>query len=90
MVTLFVRHQVEDFDTWLKALMGFADLNAGFHATNHEIFRGTEDSNDVTLKQDLPSVEAVHAMVGSAEIQAAMAKAGVVGAPTFWITEAVK
>jgi hypothetical protein len=65
--------------------MGLADLNAGYHA----IFCGTEDPNDVTIEQDLPSVGTVHAMVGSAEIQAAMGEAGVVGAPTFWITEAV-
>jgi len=88
-VTLFVRHQVKDFKAWHKAFLGFADLNASYGASNPEAFHGVEDPNDITVKQDLESVQAARKLLASEEIKAAMSEAGVVGAPTVWIVEPI-
>jgi hypothetical protein len=57
-VTLFVRHKVEDFGKWHRAFLGFADLHARYGASNPGVFRGIDDPNDVTVKQDFASMEA--------------------------------
>jgi hypothetical protein len=89
MVTLFVRHPVKDFKAWHEAFLGFAELNAQYGASNPEVFHGVEDPNDVTVKQDLKSVEAAQKLLSSEEIKAAMGKAGVVGPPTIWIVKRI-
>ena len=89
MITAFVRHKVEDFDTWHHAFLGFADLNAQHGASNPGVFRGIDDPNDVTVKQDFASTEAAQKMLASKEIQAALAEAGVVGPPSVWMVEQV-
>lgn len=89
MITAFVRHKVADFDTWHRAFLGFADLNARHGASNPGVFRGIDDRNDVTVRQDFASVEAAQKMLASEEIQTALAEAGVVGPPSVWIVETV-
>jgi hypothetical protein len=89
MVTLFVRHKVADFDSWHRAFLGFADLNARHGTTNPGVFRGVEDPNDVTVRQDFASAEAAQNMLTSEEIGAALAEAGVVGPPSVWMVEQV-
>ena len=89
MVTLFVRHKVADFDTWHRALLGFADLNARHGASNPGVFRGVEDRNDVTVRQDFASVEAAQQMLASEEVRTALGEAGVVGPPSIWMVETV-
>lgn len=89
MVTLLVRHQVKDFKAWHEAFLGFADLNARYGASNPQAFHSVEDPNDVTVKQDLESVEAAQKLLASEEIKAAMSQAGVVGPPTVWIVKTI-
>jgi hypothetical protein len=53
------------------------------------VFRGFDDPNDITVKQDLESVEAAQKLLGSEEIKAAMGRAGVLGTPTVWIVKTI-
>lgn len=66
----------------LVACVGRADPNP-------QAFHGVEDPNDITVKQDLESVEAAQKLLASEEIKAAMSKARVVGPPTVWIVKTI-
>jgi hypothetical protein len=90
MYSLIVRHKVADFDKWHASFLSFSHLNARHGATDPEVYRATDDPNDVTLKQDFATLAEIQAMMGSEEIREAMGKAGVVGPPSVLIAEKIE
>ena len=89
MVKLFVRHQVKDFDTWHGFYKKLAELRERQGIRGEQVFRGVQDRNEVTLISDVASVGDVERILSSGEMQAALAEAGVIGAPTVWVVEPV-
>ena len=85
MVKLFVRHQIKNFDHWHRAYKSFAEMRRRYGVLSDEVFCATGDPTDVTIVHDFRTVEEAQAIIGAAEIHAALAEAGVVGAPTIWI-----
>ncbi len=53
------------------------------------VYQSEDDPNDVTVTHDFASLAEARALAGSAELQEAMNKAGVVGAPTVWFAHKV-
>ena len=53
--------------------------------TSATVYRGEDQPNEVTVVHEFASLEAARAFVGNADLKAAMAAAGVVGEPLFWI-----
>jgi hypothetical protein len=86
MVRLFIRHKVHDYAAWRKGYDAFEPTRIRLGAQGHAVYREVNDGNDVTAWHDFNNLEAVQAFVGSPELKAAMQGAGVIGAPTVWIT----
>jgi hypothetical protein len=88
MARLFVRHSVTDYDAWRKVYddRGEAMRQAG-GVTTTGVYRSADDANDITVVHDFATVEQAKAFAGQSELRAAMADAGVVGAPQMWFTE---
>jgi hypothetical protein len=86
MVRLFVRHKVSDYAAWRKGYDAFDSDRAKLGVKGHAVYRGVDDGNDVTAWHDFDNLEAAKAFAGSNELKSAMKGAGVVGAPTLWIT----
>jgi hypothetical protein len=86
MVRLFVRHTVHDYAAWRKGYDAFEPTRLKLGAKGHAVYREVADPNDVTVWHDFDSLETAKAFAGSAELKAAMKGAGVVGAPTVWMT----
>lgn len=88
MTRLFVRHKVNDYDTWRKV---YDDLNdersSSWGVTGHEVHRNVDDGNDITVSHDFETLEAARTMVGSDRLREVMAEAGVAGKPEFWFVE---
>jgi hypothetical protein len=55
--------------------------------TAEAVYRGASDSNDVTVTHEFATIEAARAFAGSADLKAAMQRAGVIGAPTIWFAD---
>jgi hypothetical protein len=55
-------------------------------SAGHAVYRDVDDGNEVTVWHDFSNLEAAKAFAGSAELKAAMKGAGVMGAPTVWMT----
>ena len=87
MATLFVRHQVEDFETWKQAYDAFRPTQERLGVTAQSVYRTVGDGNDVTVFHDFATVEAAQAFLGNAEVQSVMASAGVVGEPSIWVVD---
>ena len=86
MTTLFVRHAVADYAAWRKVYDSFAPVQQANGVTAQTVYQSAHDPNDVTVTHDFASLDAAQDFLGKPELKAAMQKAGVVGAPTIWIT----
>lgn len=84
MVRMFARHQVADYSAWRAVYDDFDRASLGVR--QHAVYQQVDDANDVTVWHDFDDLETAQAFVGSDELKAAMAKAGVVSAPNIWIT----
>jgi hypothetical protein len=87
MVTMFVRHQVADYAAWRRVYDTLGAVQKAGGVTAEDVYQAVGDPNDLTVTHDFATIEAAQAFAGSAELQAAMHDAGVVGAPTVWFTE---
>lgn len=86
MVSLFVRHSVADYKTWRKGYDAFKPGQKAAGVLAEAVYQNTDDPNDVTVTHDFASLDAARAFLASPALRDAMANAGVVGAPTIWIT----
>lgn len=78
MTTLAVRHSVKDYDGWKAAFDGHGEARRRHGSTGHRVLR---DGNDLLVLLEFPSDSAAAAFQADPSLGAAMAKAGVQGAP---------
>ena len=89
MVTMFVRHTVEDYGKWRSTYDAFDSSRTALGVTAQSVYQAAENANDLTVTHDFASLEAAKAFAGSHELHEAMGAAGVVGAPTIWFTSRI-
>jgi hypothetical protein len=85
MATLFVRHQVSDYEKWRKVYEGIASLRTQAGVTDAATYQADGSANDVIVTHDFGSIAEAKAFLESPQLREAMDEAGVVGAPTVWI-----
>ncbi len=85
-VRMFVRHEVSDYGTWRKAFNSFAATQKKLGVIHKAVYQSTDNPNDVTVVHDFHSLDIAKAFAASAELKAAMEKAGVKSAPQIWFT----
>ena len=86
MTTLFVRHTVSDYKAWRKVYDGFGPVQKANGVKAETVYQAADNPNDVTVTHDFASVAEAQAFIKNPELKKAMGSAGVVGAPTMWIT----
>ena len=84
---LFVRHTVENFDTWKSAYDEHGATRSSFGISDLALHRGADNPNDVTMVFDLESLARGREFVGSDDLKEAMMNAGVQGMPEIWFTD---
>ena len=87
MVTMFVRHQVNDFAQWKQVYVAFAPEQKRLGVRAEAVYQAADDPNDVTVSHEFDSIEAAQQFVGSQELHNTMAKAGIAAQPTIWFTQ---
>ncbi len=86
MVSLFVRHTVSDYAAWRKLFDEFQTHGAAMGIRSAAVYQSVDDPNDVTVTHDFDSAETARSFTQSDDLKKAMQQAGVIGAPTVWIT----
>ena len=86
MATLFVRHNVSDYKAWRKAFDEFQPIGAQHGVKSAAVYQAADNPNDVTVTHDFDTPETARSFTQSDGLKKAMQQAGVVGAPTVWIT----
>jgi len=89
MATLFVRHNVADFDVWKQAYDDFDAARNSSGVIADGVYQADGNPNDVTVFHDFDSMEAAKAFAASTELREAMVDAGVQGEPTMWFAKKV-
>jgi hypothetical protein len=89
-VRMFVRHEVTDYAAWRKGYDAFDIARRKLGVTGQAVYQSVDNPNDVTVTHDFKTADKAKAFASSAELKAAMEKAGVKGTPQIWITTAVK
>jgi len=86
MVRMFVRHEVADYDKWIKAYHDFDGERGGMGVTGHEVYRSVVNGNDVTITHDFETLEKAKAFMESPRLREVMEAAGVTSQPSAWFT----
>lgn len=89
MITLFVRHKVEDFENWKTQYDAFEEKRKEMGVTSHGAYQGDNDQNEVTVYHNFDDLETAKTFAESTELQAAMANSGIVGVPDIWFANRV-
>ena len=81
MITVIVTHEIKNYSDWRKVFD--ADevnrLKAGFKSKG--VYHSVDNSKNITIIGEVPSVEAIKGFMSNPELKAAMEKGGVIGIP---------
>ena len=88
MSTIFVRHDVADFDAWKPGFDEHGAVRREYGLTDAGVYRDDENANSVTIVLTTDDVGRAREFLGSDELREAMSKLGVVSQPDVWITNA--
>jgi hypothetical protein len=81
MINVFIHHEVADYTAWKAAFDSALDWRRKNGECSCRIFRSAGNVNDVNLLFEWESLEKARAFIGSEELKAKMASAGVKGSP---------
>lgn len=90
MATMFVRHEVNDYENWKRIYDDFASVRREKGVTGASVHRDAEDASTIVVTHQFGSLDAATAFAESEELKNAMANAGVAGPPEIWFTEDVE
>jgi quinol monooxygenase YgiN len=90
MTTMFARHKVNDYKNWKHVYDEIAPLRKKNGVTAASVYRDAKDPNIIMVTHHFKDMKAATAFSNSADLKAAMAKAGVNGQPEFWFGEDVE
>ena len=80
-----VKHQVNDYAAWRAVYEEVQPLRDSFGVTDARVLQDPDDKNTITVLHWFASPEQAEGFASAPDLQAAMGRAGVVGAPRIEI-----
>lgn len=91
MTYMFIRHKVNDYDTWKAAFDKFTGFRKSAGEKSYRILRHQEDPNNIYLFFEWDSLDNARKFIDSADLKEAMRRAGVSEQPEIhFLTEVDK
>jgi hypothetical protein len=90
MVTLFVKHQVQDYGNWKHGYDALGPTRQAMGIISASVHRDVNDPNLVTVTHQFGDLYTATAFANSEELKTTMMKAGVVGLPDIWFAEEIE
>lgn len=84
MATLFVRHDVADYDAWKQAYDEFDAERQTMGVKGHGVYQADGNPNNVTIFHDFETIEGAKSFADSPRLKEVMTAAGVRGEPNIW------
>ncbi len=88
MSTIFVRHDVADFDTWKPGYDEHGAVRRDYGLSDAGLYRDDENPNSVTIVLTTDDPGRAREFIASDDLRETMSKLGVVSQPDVWITNA--
>ncbi len=86
MVTIDIRHKVEDFATWKAVFDGHEPARKAAGFLGHHINRHADNPNLLSIYMAVSDVEKAKAFAASTDLRDTMSAAGIKGMPTaVWV-----
>jgi len=86
---IIVQHTVRDYDAWKPVFDEHQAVRTRHGATGHQLYRGADDPNEVTVLNYFPSREQAEAFAADPSLKEAMERGGVISEPRVsWVEEA--
>jgi hypothetical protein len=86
MATLFVVHDVANFDAWKQAYDAFDEERLSMGVTGHGVYQAEGNPNNVTVYHHFETMDAAKSFMSSDRLREVMMEAGVQGEPKVWFT----
>jgi quinol monooxygenase YgiN len=90
MVTMFVRHKVNNYDSWKRVYDETAPLQRNMGVTAATVHRDAKDPTTVIVVHKFKDMTSATSFVNSEDLKSAMTKAGVSGSPDIWFGEDIE
>ena len=90
MASMFVKHRVADYARWKPVFDEHETMRKAAGLTAHSLHRGNDDPNVVIIAFRAADLNKAKQFAGSDDLKAAMARAGVQGAPEIWFADDVE
>ncbi len=90
MVYLVSIFPVPNFEVWETTLARGKERRRQHGVTRHWVYRGADDTNDVMVVMELPSLEAARTLLTSPDLRAWMDRIGLEIYPTFFVGERIE
>jgi heme-degrading monooxygenase HmoA len=88
-MVVMVRHTVRDFATWKAVFDEHGAVRRKHGATGHDLYRGIQDPNEITVVNYFPSTQHAEAFAADPSLKEAMERGGVISEPQIiWADEA--
>jgi len=87
---LIVQHKVRDYDAWKLVFDEHGDVRRRYGATGHELYRGIDDPDELTIVNHFPSRDQAAAFVADPSLKEAMERGGVISEPRITWAEHVE
>jgi quinol monooxygenase YgiN len=87
MVTMFVKHQVGDYNNWKRVYDEIAPFRKESGVTTASVHRALNDHNSIIITHQFRDMNAAKKFADSEDLKSAMKKAGVNSQPEFWFAE---
>ena len=87
---ILVRHTVADFATWKPSYDEHATMRKDAGSKGGQVLRSADDPQEVVVLLEWDNLQNAQAFAGSADLRAAIEKAGVVGQPDIMFLEEVE
>ena len=90
MASMFMKHRVADYGKWKAVFDEHEALRRAGGVTAHSVQRQPDDPNVVIVALRVSDMNKAKQFAGSGDLKAAMARAGVQGAPEIWLADEVE
>ena len=87
---LLIHLRVADYAKWKPIFDGRQSSRVQHGGKRHWLYRSADDSNDLIVSIEFPSIEAARSYVNDPGLREAMGRAGVAGDPHFHYLEEVE
>jgi len=87
MSTVFVRHQVADYDVWKAGFDDHGSVRREHGLTDAGLYRSIDDPKVITIVLTTDDVARAQEFIASDDLRDKMSSLGVVSAPDIWITD---